>query len=104
MPNLLNSTLSFVVRSSFFPARRIHELTSIAIVLPGMDARLVDIAANSCMALLESKKRIDISDLQLDWRPIYAILEKELFPKQRKTGLTFVHSLATDSQIIFTLS
>jgi proteasome activator subunit 4 len=59
-------------------------------VLPGMDARLVDIAANTCMALLESKKRIDISDLQLDWRPIYAILDKELFPKQRKTGLTYV--------------
>lgn len=57
-------------------------------VLPGMDARLVEIAATMCMTLLESKKRIDISDMQLDWRPIYKILEKELFPKQRKTGLT----------------
>lgn len=55
-----------------------------------MDARLVDIAASMTMALLESKKKIDISDLQLPWRPIYAILEKELFPKQRKTGLTCV--------------
>lgn len=53
-----------------------------------MDARLVDIAANQAIALLEPKKRIDISDLQLPWRPIFAILEKELFPKQRKTGLT----------------
>lgn len=57
-------------------------------MLPGMDARLVDISANMAIALLESKKRIDISDLQLPWRPIYAILEKELFSKQRKTGMT----------------
>lgn len=55
-----------------------------------MDARLVDIAVNQAITLLEPKKRIDISDLQLPWRPLYAILEKELFPKQRKTGTTNV--------------
>ncbi|GAA5990546.1 hypothetical protein JCM10908_003124 [Rhodotorula pacifica] len=59
-------------------------------VLPGMDARLVDIAVNQAITLLEPKKRIDISDLQLPWRPLYALLEKELFPKQRKTGTTNV--------------
>ncbi|GAA5836406.1 hypothetical protein JCM11251_007072, partial [Rhodosporidiobolus azoricus] len=59
-------------------------------VLPGMDARLVDIAVNQAITLLEPKKRIDISDLQLPWRPLYDLLEKELFPKQRKTGLTNV--------------
>ncbi|KPV77183.1 uncharacterized protein RHOBADRAFT_25084 [Rhodotorula graminis WP1] len=57
-------------------------------VLPGLDARLVDIAVNQAIVLLEPKKKIDISDLQLPWRPVYAILEKELFPKQRKTGIT----------------
>lgn len=51
---------------------------------------MVDIAANQTITLLEPKKRIDISDIQLPWRPIFAILEKELFPKQRKTGLTCV--------------
>lgn len=55
-----------------------------------MDARLVDVAASSAISLLEVKKRIDISDLQLPWRPLYAILDKELFPKSRKTGLTNV--------------
>ncbi|GAA5990324.1 hypothetical protein JCM11641_006250, partial [Rhodosporidiobolus odoratus] len=59
-------------------------------VLPGMDARLIDIAVNQAIALLEPKKRIDISDLQLPWRPLYDLLKKELFPKQRKTGLTNV--------------
>ena len=57
-------------------------------VLPGMDARLIDVAASMGMALLESKKKIDINDLQLPWKPIYSVLEKELFPKQRKTGMT----------------
>lgn len=47
-------------------------------VLPGMDARLVEIAANMTMSLIEHKKRIDIQDLQLPWRPIYQLLEKEL--------------------------
>ncbi|KAK4048054.1 Proteasome activator BLM10 [Microbotryomycetes sp. JL221] len=61
-------------------------------VLPGMDARLVDIATNQATALLEPLKRIDITDLQLPWRRLYAILEKELFPKSRKTGLTNISS------------
>ncbi|KAK4703918.1 hypothetical protein P7C70_g2289, partial [Phenoliferia sp. Uapishka_3] len=61
-------------------------------VLPGLDTRLVDLSSGMAMSLLESKKRIDISDMQLPWRPIFAILEKELFPKQRKTGLTNVSS------------
>lgn len=42
------------------------------------------------ITLLEPKKRIDIRDLQLPWRPLYNILERELFPKQRKTGLTTI--------------
>lgn len=91
-PNWPSSTLNCPVRarvSPFVPSWThlppLHE-----IVLPGMDARLVDIAANQAITLLEPKKRIDISDLQLPWRPIFAILEKELFPKQRKTGLTLV--------------
>ncbi|BGP22448.1 Proteasome activator BLM10 [Rhodotorula toruloides] len=59
-------------------------------LLPGMDARLVDLAVNMAISLLEPKKRIDISDLQLPWRQLYSVLEKELFPKQRKTGVTNV--------------
>ena len=57
-------------------------------VLPGLDARVIDLSANMCMVLLESKKRIDITDLVLPWKPLYQLLERELFPKQRKTGLT----------------
>ncbi|KAK4046499.1 Proteasome activator BLM10 [Microbotryomycetes sp. JL201] len=59
-------------------------------VLPGMDARLVEVATNQAVALLEPIKRIDITDLQLPWRKLFSILDKELFPKTRKTGMTNV--------------
>lgn len=57
-------------------------------VLQGMDPRLIEVAANTCMTLLANKKRIDINDLQLPWEPLYTVLERELFPKKRKTGIT----------------
>ena len=57
-------------------------------VLPGMDPRLIEVASNTCMTLVANKKRIDINDLQLPWEPLYAVLERELFPKKRKTGIT----------------
>lgn len=57
-------------------------------VLPGMDPRIIETAANTCMTLLANKKRLDIEDLQLPWEPLYRVLELELFPKKRKTGIT----------------
>lgn len=59
-------------------------------VLPGMDPRLIEAAANTCMSLLANKKKLDISDLQLPWEPLYTVLERELFPKKRKTGITSI--------------
>jgi hypothetical protein len=46
--------------------------------LPGMDSRTVELAASMTMLLIESKKRIDIDDLVLPWKPLYHLLEKEL--------------------------
>ena len=57
-------------------------------VLPGMDVRLVEVCINITITLVSSKKRININDLVLPWKPLYDIIERELFPKQRKTGLT----------------
>ncbi|KDN43334.1 hypothetical protein K437DRAFT_274941 [Tilletiaria anomala UBC 951] len=65
-------------------------------VMPGLDARLVELCAQMCMTLVESKKRIDIRDLVLPWRPLYDLLEKDLFPKQRRTGLTNVSTTLLD--------
>lgn len=57
-------------------------------VLPGMDPRIIETASSTCMTLLANKKRLDINDLQLPWEPLYHVLEMELFPKKRKTGIT----------------
>lgn len=57
-------------------------------VLSGMDPRIIETAASTCMTLLANKKRLDINDLQLPWAPLYHVLELELFPKKRKTGIT----------------
>ena len=67
-------------------ARLFYELA----VLPGLEPRVVETASNMACTLLESRKRIDIRDLQLPWRPLHSLLERELFPKRRKTGLTTV--------------
>ncbi|GAA94209.1 uncharacterized protein L969DRAFT_375946 [Mixia osmundae IAM 14324] len=61
-------------------------------VLPGLDPRLIALAANQCSTLIENKKRLDIDDIQLPWRPLYDILLRELYPKKRRTGLTTVSS------------
>ncbi|PWZ00606.1 hypothetical protein BCV70DRAFT_199880 [Testicularia cyperi] len=73
-------------------ARLYYELA----VLPGLDTRFVELSANMCMTLIENKKKCDIKDLVLPWKPLYSILEKELFPKQRRTGLTNISDTLLD--------
>ncbi|EPQ28803.1 uncharacterized protein PFL1_03606 [Pseudozyma flocculosa PF-1] len=73
-------------------ARLYYELA----VLPGLETRLVQLASEVCMSLIENKRKLDIKDLVLPWRPLYNLLEKELFPKQRRTGLTNVSDFLLD--------
>ncbi|EST07615.1 Protein of unknown function DUF3437 [Kalmanozyma brasiliensis GHG001] len=73
-------------------ARLYYELA----VLPGLTTRCVELAANMCITLIENKKKCDIRDLVLPWRPLYNILEKELFPKRRRTGLTNIADVLLD--------
>ncbi|ETS62890.1 hypothetical protein PaG_02652 [Moesziomyces aphidis] len=65
-------------------------------VLPGLNTRCIELAANMCITLIENKKKCDIRDLVLPWKPLYAILEKELFPKRRRTGLTNISDVLLD--------
>ncbi|KAI8373532.1 hypothetical protein EDC96DRAFT_498664 [Choanephora cucurbitarum] len=64
-------------------AKLLYELT----IMPGMDPVLIELWANTCSRLIRNKKRIDIEDLQLDWRPLYELLDKTLFPKSRHQSL-----------------
>ncbi len=63
---------------------------------PSLEPRLVELSASMCMTLIESRKRIDIKDLVLPWRLLYDVMEKDLFPKQRRTGLTNISSTLLD--------
>lgn len=73
-------------------ARLYYHLT----VLPGMEARIAEVTAKMCMTLLDGKRRSSIADLVLPWRPLYTLLERELFPKQRKTGMTTISDTLLD--------
>jgi len=65
-------------------------------VLPGLETRIVELAANTCMALIESKKRINNHDLVLPWRPLHALLVKELFPKNRRSDRSGISETLLD--------
>lgn len=61
-----------------------------------MEIRLIELSSKMCMTLIESKKKLDIKDLVLPWKPLWLLLEKELFPKQRRTGLTNISTKLLD--------
>lgn len=61
-----------------------------------MEARIAEVTAKMCMTLLDGKRRTSIADLVLPWRPLYTLLQRELFPKQRKTGMTTISDTLLD--------
>lgn len=64
--------------------------------MPGLDPKIMGAAANMVMSLLKRKKLINIHDLRLDWRPLHALLIKELWPKRRKAGHTNLSTFLLD--------
>ncbi|KAF9155612.1 hypothetical protein BG015_009167 [Linnemannia schmuckeri] len=54
---------------------------------PGMDATMVEFFALTCRRLVKKKDLIGREDLILPWRPLYDILERTLFPKNRQRAL-----------------
>ena len=57
-------------------------------LIPGMDARMVRGWADMLVKLLANKgpgnkRKLEPSDLQLEWRSLWKVLLKELFPKKR---------------------
>lgn len=66
------------------------------VLIPGLDARIVELAAGMAIALLQPKRKINIKDLTLPWRPLYDMLGRHLFPKSRATGLTGLANILMD--------
>ncbi|CAO1628827.1 unnamed protein product [Parajaminaea phylloscopi] len=66
------------------------------VLVPGLDARLVDVAAQMAISLLQPRRKISIRDLTLPWRPLHEMLHRQLFPKTRQTGLTGLSNTLMD--------
>jgi hypothetical protein len=58
------------------------------VLIPGMDPRIIRGWADMLVKLLANKGpgsrlKLHLSDLQLQWQPLWDVLLKELFPKKR---------------------
>lgn len=65
------------------------------ILIPGMEPRNIRGWADMLVKFLAnkgpgSKRKLHLSDLQLQWRPLWDVLLKELFPKKRGSDTSSV--------------
>ncbi|KAF8649879.1 hypothetical protein AX16_005641 [Volvariella volvacea WC 439] len=56
--------------------------------LPGMPTRLVATCSDTFKTLTKSKKKFTVKDMRLPWRPIYDILQEDLFLSRRQFEYT----------------
>lgn len=73
------------------PLKREHRVTLVKLywtmaTFDGLEVRVNELAAQICISLIENVKRIDIYDVQLPWRPLFDMIDRQLFPKARKAG------------------
>ena len=59
-------------------------------ITPGMPAQIVATCADGFKALTKSKNKATIDDMRLPWKPIYDILNQDLFLTRRQFEYTFV--------------
>lgn len=56
-------------------------------ILPGVEPRVIRSWADMLSRLLANKpgqsRKLEINDLQLPWQPLWRVLQKELWPKDR---------------------
>lgn len=56
-------------------------------LVPGLEPRYIRSWADMFSRLLSSKqgnkRKLETTDLELDWKPLWRVLQKELWPKKR---------------------
>jgi proteasome activator subunit 4 len=52
--------------------------------LPGMPTHIVATVSDALQVLTRSKKKLTIEDLRLPWKPLFNILENDLFLSRRQ--------------------
>ena len=67
-------------------------------LLPGIEPRVMRSWADMLSRLIcnkpDSRRKLDATDLQLPWRPLWRVLQKELWPKKRMHDSSYVCPLA----------
>lgn len=63
-------------------------------LVPGIEPRVMRSWADMLSRLIcnkpDSRRKLDTHDLQLPWRPLWRVLQKELFPKKRMHDSSYV--------------
>ena len=64
-------------------------------LLPGIEPRLIRSWVDDLARILANKgeghRKIEPEDLQLPWRPLWRVLQKELWPKKRAYESSYVY-------------
>ena len=59
-------------------------------ILPGMPTHIVATVSDGLHVLTRSKKKLTIEDLRLPWKPIFDILDNDLFLSRRQFEIRYV--------------
>ena len=66
-------------------------------LIPGIEPRVLRSWADMLSRLIcnkpDSRRKLDAQDLQLPWRPLWHVLQKELWPKKRLHDSSYVYLL-----------
>ena len=66
-------------------------------LVPGIEPRVMRSWADMLSRLIcnkpDSRRKLDVADLQLPWQPLWRVLQKELWPKKRLHDSSYVCSL-----------
>ena len=60
-------------------------------ITPGMPTYIVATCADGFKALTGSRHKVTIDDMRLPWKPIYDILNQDLFLTRRQFEYTYVY-------------
>ena len=65
--------------------------------LPGMPTHIVATVSDGLQVLTRSKKKLTIEDLRLPWKPLFNILDNDLFLSRRQFEIRYVIPVFIDA-------
>jgi proteasome activator subunit 4 len=68
---------------------------------PGTPTHIVSTCADGFITMTRSKKKVTVDDLRLPWKPIFKILDKDLWLSRRQFEIRFVYTYR-EYTVVFT--